>query len=144
MCISLCPTDVTIRKKQWHKSDKQYLFNEFALAKVWRVRVIDAINHSPELTMPTDIPKKWVVDCRKVGFGTSAFKYLSRYLYRGVLPDKDIIKITEEMVTFKYKESSTNMTKKTDLTSAQILMVNFTTRVTKRSAAGERLWFFKR
>lgn len=56
-----------------------------------------------------------MVDCCKVGFGASAFKYLSRYLYRGVLPDKDIINLSEEMVTFKYKESSTNITKKRTL-----------------------------
>ena len=98
-------------KKQWHKSDKKYLFNEFALAKVWRARMIDAINHSPELTLPNDIPKKWVVDCRKVGFGLSSLQYLSRYLYRGVLPDKDIIKLTDEEVTFRYKEGGTNITK---------------------------------
>ena len=108
-------------KKQWHKSDNKYLFNEFALAKVWRARVIDAINHSTELTMPADTPKKWVVDCRKVGFGASAFKYLSRYLYRGVLPDKDIINITQEVVTFRYKESSTNMTKERTLPVLEFL-----------------------
>nr|WP_275113942.1 transposase [Psychromonas antarctica] len=98
-------------KKQWHKSNKQYLFNEFALAKVWRARVIAAISHSTELTMPADMPKKWVVDCRQVGFGASAFKYLSRYLYRGVLPDKDIISITDDNVTFRYKEGGTNIIK---------------------------------
>ena len=108
-------------KKQWHKSDNKYLFNEFALAKVWRARVIDAINHSKELTMPCDIPKKWFVDCRKVGFGASAFKYLSRYLYRGVLPDKDIINITDENVTFRYKESTTNITKKSTLPVLEFL-----------------------
>jgi len=97
--------------KQWHKNNKKYLFNEFALAKVWRARVIEAINLCPALTMPNVIPKKWMVDCRKVGFGLSSFQYLSRYLYRGVLPDKDIIKITDENVTFRYKEGGTNITR---------------------------------
>lgn len=98
-------------KKQWHKGDNNYLFNEFALAKIWRARIIDAINHCGELTLPNDIPKKWVVDCRKVGFGLSSLQYLSRYLYRGVLPDKDIINITDKNVTFRYKEGGTNITK---------------------------------
>ena len=62
-----------------------------------------------------------LVDCRKVGFGASAFKYLSRYLYRGVLPDKNIINITEETVTFKYKEGGTNMTKKRTLPVLEFL-----------------------
>ncbi len=101
--------------KQWHKNDKKYLFNELALAKVWRARVIDAINHHPELAMPNDIAKKWVVDCRKVGFGLSSFQYLSRYLYRGVLPDKDIINVSEKTVTFRYKEGGTDIIKKRTL-----------------------------
>jgi hypothetical protein len=46
-----------------------------------------------------------------VGFGLSSLQYLSRYLYRGVLPDKDIINITDENVTFRYKEGGTNITK---------------------------------
>jgi len=98
-------------KKQWHKGDNHYLFNAFSLAKVWRARMIDAINHATELTLPNEIPKKWVVDCRKVGFGLSSLQYLSRYLYRGVLPDKDIINITDENVTFRYKEGKTNIIK---------------------------------
>jgi len=32
-------------------------------------------------------------------------------LYRGVLPDKDIINITDENVTFRYKEGGTNIIK---------------------------------
>nr|WP_277812760.1 transposase [Vibrio splendidus] len=31
--------------------------------------------------------------------------HLSRYLYRGVLPDEDIINITDSKVTFRYKEN---------------------------------------
>ena len=56
-------------KKKWHKGDNNYLFNAFSLAKVWRAKLIDAINNSTELTLTNNIPKKWVVDCRKVGFG---------------------------------------------------------------------------
>lgn len=98
-------------KNQWHKGKQDYFFNELALAKVWRARMIDAINHSKEMALPNQIPKIWVVDCRKVGTGLPALKYLSRYLYRGVLPDKDIIEITNSEVTFRYKESGTNKMK---------------------------------
>ena len=73
--------------------------------------MMEAINHHPQLALPTNIPNKWVVDCRKVGFGLSSFQYLSRYLYRGVLPDKDIIHITDEEVTFRYKEGHTHLMK---------------------------------
>ena len=98
-------------KKQWVKGKKGYLFHEFALAKVWRARMIDAINHSTEMTLPDNIPNKWIVNCRRVGFGLPALKYLSRYLYRGILPDKDIINVSQTEVSFRYKESDSNLIK---------------------------------
>ena len=64
--------------------------------------MIDAINHITELTLPNDIPKKWRVDCRRVGVGLSSLQYLSRYLYRCVLPDKDIVKLLLYQWTIKH------------------------------------------
>ena len=70
-------------RNQWHKGDCKYLFNVFALAKVWRARMLEAINHHADLSLAnTDtLPTKWVVDCRKVGYGLPALQYLSHYLY---------------------------------------------------------------
>jgi hypothetical protein len=101
-------------RNQWHKGDSKYLFNAFALAKVWRARMLDAIKHHANLSLDNTeiLPTKWVVDCRKVGYGLPALKYLSRYLYRGVLPDKDIIDTSNNTVTFKYKDGQTQATKK--------------------------------
>jgi len=107
--------------KQWFKGDKAYLFNVFSLASVWRDRMLAAINQYPELTLPLDLPKKWVVDCRKVRFCLPSFKYLSRYLYRGVLPDKDIINISNNSVTFKYREGGTNISKTRSLPVLEFL-----------------------
>ncbi|CAM4390010.1 phage integrase N-terminal SAM-like domain-containing protein [Vibrio agarivorans] len=39
-------------KQVWHKDNKQYLFNAFALAKVWRARLLSAINKHPQLWRP--------------------------------------------------------------------------------------------
>jgi len=94
-------------RKQWHKGDKSYLYNAFALAKVWRARMLEAINQHPMLSLPQSLPDKWVVDCRYIGRGPSVLKYLSRYLYRGVLPDRDIINIDNGEVTFRYREANT-------------------------------------
>lgn len=96
------------RRQQWHKGKRRYLFNEFALAKVWRARVLDAINQDEQMMLPDLLPDRWVVDYRRVGYGLPALQYLSRYLYRGVLPDKDIINVSENEVTFRYKEGGTN------------------------------------
>jgi len=109
-------------RQQWHKGDNQFLFNEFALAKVWRARMLEAINHHQALTLPARYPRKWIVNCIRVGYGEHAFEYLSRYLYRGVLADKDIVGITNETVTFQYVESETKQTKQRTLPTLQFLM----------------------
>ena len=110
-------------KQVWHKGNKRYLFNKFALAQVWRARLLEAINQHPQLWLPKAIPKQWVVDCRCVGYGEPALEYLSRYLYRGVLPDHDIIDYDEHSVTFRYKESKTNAIKTRTLPTIEFLLL---------------------
>ncbi len=113
------------KRKQWKKGKKGYLFNAFSLAKVWRARVFDAIKKYPELSLDNihKTPEKWVVDCKKIGHGLPALKYLSRYLYRGVLPDNDIIHYDQYNVTFRYKDSTTKKTTTRTLPTLKFLML---------------------
>jgi len=97
-------------KKQWKKKKSKYLFNEFALAKVFRARFREAATKAG-LSFPDSVPSKWVVDCRRAGKGLSALKYLSRYLYRGVIGETNIVSNQEGKVTFKYIESRTGKTR---------------------------------
>lgn len=96
-------------KRQWKKTKGKYLFNAFALAKVFRARFLAAMK-TTELTLPNHLPDKWVVDCRHVGKGKPALEYLSRYLYRGVISEKNIVSNQDKKVTFKYVESKTGKT----------------------------------
>ena len=98
------------RRRQWKKKTGKYLFNEQALAKVFRARFLAALNEE-KLPIPKKVPVKWIVDCAKVGKGLSTLKYLSRYLYRGVISEKNIVSNHNGRVTFKYIESSTGHTK---------------------------------
>jgi len=98
------------KKRQWKKKKGKYLFNAFSLARVFRARFLAAIK-SAGLYIPKNLPEKWVVDCRHVGRGMSALKYLSRYLYRGVLSEKNIISNQDGQVTFKYVDSTTGKIK---------------------------------
>ena len=97
-------------RRQWKKKKGKYLFNEFALAKVFRARFLMALKNA-ELPIPKNVPRKWVVDCDHVGKGITALKYLSRYLYRGVISEKNIISNQNGRVTFKYIESKTGKTR---------------------------------
>ena len=88
----------------------KYLFPHKSLAKVFRARFLAAIREAG-FVLPQSIPTKWVVDCVHVGKGITALKYLSRYLYRGVISEKNIIANKEGLITFKYVESRGGKTK---------------------------------
>jgi len=97
------------QRRQWKKMKGKYLFNEFALAKVFRGRLLESLLSSG-LSIPNKVPDKWVVDCRHVGKGEPALKYLSRYLYRGVLREKNIIANQNGKVTFQYVDAKSGKT----------------------------------
>ena len=86
-----------------------YLFNHKALAKVFRAKLLAALV-AAGLTLPADLPKKWVVDCKCVGNGQKALVYLGRYLYRGVIPERDIIGCENGQVTYRWRDSKTKKT----------------------------------
>lgn len=90
----------------WRVKSGKYLFSHKALAKVFRAKLLKAIvDHN--LQVPKDCPEKWVVDCKNVGNGDKALIYLGKYLYKGVIQEKDILKCENGMVTFGYIHSRT-------------------------------------
>ena len=99
-----------VDKRQWKKKKGKYLFNKDAMAKVFRARFLTALNEAG-LPIPKRVPKEWIVDCSRVGKGITALKYLSRYLYRGVISEKNIVSNHNGQVTFKYIESKTGNTR---------------------------------
>lgn len=108
-------------RNHWQKSKGKYLFNAFNLAKVWRARLLEYLTQQLDIELPASLPKKWVVDCRHVGKGLPALKYLSRYLYRGVLPDKNIISDIDGHVSFDYPDSQTQTNKVRTLPATDFL-----------------------
>jgi len=84
-----------------------YLFNHKALAKVFRAKVLQAIEREG-LTLPDKLPSTWVVDCKSAGDGSKALLYLGRYLYRGVIQEADILRCDQDgNVTFRYRDART-------------------------------------
>lgn len=84
------------------KSNADYLFNHKALAKVFRAKVLDCITKAG-LSLPARHPERWVVHCKHVGSGAKTLVYLGRYLYRGVIREKDILACEDGQVTFRYQ-----------------------------------------
>ena len=98
-----------------------YLFNHKALAKVFRAKVLDAIRLAG-LSLPAALPELWVVDCKSVGDGQKALLYLGRYLYRGVIQERDILRCDERgNVTFQYRDAKTDKMAQRTLPGADFL-----------------------
>lgn len=93
------------KRQQWIKLKGTYLFNEFALACVFRGRFL-ATAKAAGFKLPKT-PSKWVADCKHVGRGLPALQYLSRYLYRGVISEKNILSDDGSNITFRYLDSET-------------------------------------
>jgi len=98
------------QRKQWRtkrsKAKGHYLFNHKALAKVFRAKLLAALA-AAGLALPERYPKAWVVDCKAVGNGEAALIYLGRYLYRGVIQEKDIVACHHGQVSFRYRDAKT-------------------------------------
>lgn len=54
--------------------------------------------------MPGCYSEEWMVHCKAVGSRQNALVYLGRYLYRGVLPEKNIVANCDGSVTFRHQK----------------------------------------
>jgi len=104
----------------WKQKSAKYLFNHDALAKVFRAKILDALTIN-DIKLSVKYPKKWVVDCKYVGKGDKALLYLGKYLYRGVISEKDILACENDKVTFRYKNSKTKQYKTKTVSAVQFL-----------------------
>lgn len=90
----------------WRKKSGKFVFYHKSLAKVFRAKLLEAIVDCG-MPVPAKCPKEWVVDCTDVGKGDKALIYLGKYLYKGVIQEKDILSCDDKNVTFSYIDSET-------------------------------------
>lgn len=95
---------ITLETRLWNKKFGKYLFCHKALATVFRAKLLQSLVEN-KLSVPYDCPKQWVVDCKDAGNGEKALIYLGRYLYRGVIREKDILHNQNGMITFRYRHA---------------------------------------
>ena len=112
-------------RKQWRtkrrgKGKGGYLFNHSALAKVFQAKLLAGLK-AAGLTLPGRYPATWVVDCKSVGTGEKALVYLGRYLYRGVIREKDIASCKDGQVRFSYQNAKTGHLEQRSVSGADFL-----------------------
>lgn len=106
-------------RRQWCKVRGRYLFNGRALAKAFRGAFLKALLQAG--MTPGRTPKKWVAQCKRVGKGTEALRYLARYLYRGVISNANILSDDGCHVTFRYRDANTRQWKTRTVTGEQFI-----------------------
>ena len=89
------------------KSDANSQVTIFSMAGIWPwsfEQLLRALDEQGllSLKLKTMLPKEWGVNCKRVGKGLPALEYLSRYLYRGVISDNNILASKRGKVTFSY------------------------------------------
>ena len=124
MVIPAGALDASSRLWRTKKKDKDkksgFLFDHKALAMVYRAKLLAAIVNEG-LELPVRYPDKWVVDCKSVGSGDKALVYLGRYLYRGVIQEKDIVACEDGKVTYRYRDNKTKKLIYNTITGAEFL-----------------------
>jgi len=95
--------------QRWLASDPKFLVRVEPLGRLFRgklragLRKAGLLDQIPAAAWRQD----WVVDCRSVGRGQTALKYLAPYIFRVALSNKRIVSVQDGKVTFTYREGET-------------------------------------
>jgi len=116
---------INTERKLWctkgqRKPRAAYLFPHKALAKVFRARMLAGFE-AASLRLPEHHPRQWIVDCKCVGSGKPALIYLGRYLYRGVIREKDILAFDHTQVRYRWRNARTGKLEQRTLPGADFL-----------------------
>lgn len=109
--------------KKWHPSRKNFLVHAQPLSILFRAKFRDALLKTDLFgQVPAKVwSQEWVADCRPVGSGASALKYLAPYIFRVAISNNRILKVENDSVTFSYKESGSHKMKRCTLKSEEFI-----------------------
>jgi len=108
---------------RWRAARPEFLVHEKPLGMIFRAKLRDGLKKAG-LFAQVDRRvwrKDWVVDCKPVGSGQQAFKYLAPYIFRVALSNNRLRKLENGHVTFSYKESATDQLKQGTVTAAEFI-----------------------
>ena len=93
------------------------------LKKLFREKYLACLREAG-ITYPPLLHKiPWVVNIQAVGNGEPALKYLSGYLYSGVIREWNILSDTDGKITFEYEDSETKTRKTRTLPAVDFLFL---------------------
>jgi hypothetical protein len=109
--------------RRWLAAKGQFLVHVKPLAALFRGKVRAGLR---QLKLEKEIASKtwskpWVVDCRPVGRGQAALKYLAPYIFRVALSNNRIVRVVNDEVTFRYRDGDTKKTRTCTLPAEQFI-----------------------
>lgn len=90
---------------EWKASSAAFFVHARPLSKIYRAKFIDELRKAGLAVPPCVWDPDWVVDCRRVGNGQAALKYLAQYVFRVAIAPSRILRVADGHVWFKYQRS---------------------------------------
>jgi hypothetical protein len=99
--------------ENWLPGGDSFLLPVKALSRIFRATFRDALQKTDFFDdVPKDIwQQEWVVNCKPVGNGQAAMKYLSAYIFRVAISNNRILKLADGKVTFRFNDTKTGKTR---------------------------------
>ncbi len=108
---------------RWIAATGHLLVHVKPLGKLFRGKMRAGLQ---QLGLAREVPTEtwrtpWVVDCRSVGTGQAALKYLAPYIFRVALSNNRIVGVVNDQVTFRYRVRDSKKTKTCTLPAEQFI-----------------------
>jgi hypothetical protein len=102
---------------RWLPSRYNFLLPVRALSRLFRGKMQQALRETDcYARIPTTVwQQNWVVHCEAVGSGLNALKYLAPYIFRVALSNNRLLKLENDRVTFRYRDTETGAEKRCSL-----------------------------
>jgi hypothetical protein len=102
---------------RWLVGKRDFLVHVKPLGQLFRAKFRAGLAQTPWLREVDGRAWKqpWVVDCRPVGSGATALKYLAPYVFRIALSNNRIERVANDAVTFRYTDGKTGAKKRSTL-----------------------------
>jgi len=107
----------------WRPARDDFLVPVKALSGIFRARFRDALRSTElvDLVPAMAWEQDWVVHCKAVGNGETAFKYLAPYIFRVAISNSRLLKVENDQVTFRYRASDTGQSRTCTLATEEFI-----------------------
>jgi len=111
------------REQRWLPTRHNFLLPVRALSRVFRGKLQQALRETDCYGLiPSKVwQQEWVVHCEEVGSGLNALKYLAPYIFRVALSNNRLLKLENDCVTFRYRDTETGAEKRCTLHAEEFI-----------------------